>query len=59
MTDQLVLIDIDDSPAAWHLDAATRELGRIGVARARAALRSAGQPDRRGTVPDGDLSAAA
>lgn len=59
MTDQLVLIDIEDAPAAWQLDAATRELGRLGVARARAALRAAEQSDRRGIVPDDGLSAAA
>jgi hypothetical protein len=33
---QLVLVD---TPRAWRLDERTRELGREGIARARAALR--------------------
>ena len=56
MTDQLILIDIEEVPPVWQLDARTCELGRRGVARARAALRAAGGT---GTVPDGDLPAAA
>jgi hypothetical protein len=44
---QLTLID---TPTAWRLDDHTREVGRDGIARARAALRAGlgagGSPDR-------------
>jgi hypothetical protein len=54
---QLTLID---TPRSWKLDERTREVGREGVARARAALRaglhtrthtaSGASPPRRGTA---------
>ena len=72
MTDQLVLIDIvpDIVPAevpadkatakaSWHLDPATCEIGRRGVARARKALQATRTPARTDTVPSPDLPAAA
>ncbi len=59
MTDQMILIDTDDTAAVWHLDAATRETGRRGVARARAALQAAGRDRRAGIVSSDDLPAAA
>jgi hypothetical protein len=40
MTTQLRLI-IDDRPADWRLDEETREVGRRGLAEARAALQEA------------------
>ena len=64
MTDQLVLIDIvlEERAAAragWQLDAATCEIGRRGVARARKALRAARTQARPDTVPRTNLPAAA
>jgi hypothetical protein len=40
MERQLILLEQD---ADWRLDERTREIGRAGVARAREALRAAGQ----------------
>ena len=41
---------IDPAPPAWRLDEHTREVGRLGVAAARAALRTArsrqGEPEQ-------------
>ena len=51
MTRQLRLIE-KKSQANWKLDRRTRELGRKGIADARAALAAAP------TVPDVDLDAA-
>ena len=68
MTDQLVLIDIvteagadarADSASSWQLDAATCEVGRRGVARARQALRTARSQAGAATVPNPNLPAAA
>lgn len=64
MTDQLVLIDIlpaqkAPSTDSWQLDAATCEIGRRGVARARQALRAARVQARTATVRSPDLPAAA
>ena len=68
MTDQLVLIDIVPAEvpadkavakASWHLDPATCEIGRRGVARARKALQATRTPARTDTVPSPDLPAAA
>jgi hypothetical protein len=47
MERQLVLLE---APVDWRLDERTREIGRRGVANARAALQSA-RPD--GDDPDG------
>jgi hypothetical protein len=55
MARQLALLD---SPPEWHIDDQTREVGREGLARARAALAAAHQPDEaqptrgRGPVTD-------
>ncbi|MYB28905.1 MAG: hypothetical protein F4X38_07170 [Acidimicrobiaceae bacterium] len=68
MTNQLVLIDIApeeraaaraDSASSWQLDAATCEIGRRGVARARQALRAARSQAQTATVPSPNLPAAA
>lgn len=72
MTDQLVLIDtvpedradaradaMADSASSWQLDAATCEIGRRGVARARRALLEARAKARTATVPSPNLPAAA
>jgi hypothetical protein len=40
MTTQLVLIE---TPADWHLDDATRAIGRRGLAEARSALQAGGR----------------
>lgn len=48
MTRQLVLID--ESPRDWRMDERTREIGRRGVAAARAALAAHARPD----APDSD-----
>ena len=45
MSTQLVL-PVSTSPN-WKLDRQTREIGRRGIAEARAALRAAGNDDRR------------
>lgn len=42
MENQLPLID--SGPRSWKLDRRTREIGRRGIAQARAALRSATGP---------------
>jgi hypothetical protein len=44
MDNQLPLID--SGPRSWKLDRRTREIGRRGVAQARAALQAAHGPDR-------------
>ena len=68
MTNQLVLIDIApeeraaaraDSARSWQLDAATCDIGRRGVARARQALRAARSQAQTATVPSPNLPAAA
>ena len=68
MTNQLLLIDIApeeraaaraDSASSWQLDAATCEIGRRGVARARQALRAARSQAQTATVPSPNLPAAA
>ena len=68
MTDQLVLIDIAPEERAdtgtgssrdWELDAATCEVGKRGVAQARAALRAARARAGTATVPGPNLPAAA
>ena len=48
MARQLALLD---TPPEWHIDDQTREVGRAGLARARAALAAAahGQADPRPT----------
>lgn len=45
MENQLPLID--SGPRSWKLDRRTREIGRRGVAQARAALRAATGPAAR------------
>lgn len=49
-TSQLTLID---TPRSWRMDEHTREVGREGVARARAALRAGlrARPDAPGGSP--------
>ncbi len=49
----------DRNSFAWQLDAKTCETGRLGVARARAALAAAGCPGRSATVDGRDLPTAA
>ena len=66
MTMQLTLIN---TPKAWRLDKHTREVGREGVAKARAALREGRQrspvtstahpPGRKGTGTSGQRRPAA
>lgn len=46
MEKQLTLVD---TPKAWKLDRRTREIGRKGVADARAALRRAGSGQHAGS----------
>jgi len=57
MTAQLTLIDTDDS-VSWKIPEATRQIGRKGLAEARAALHSIPRrfddADPRGTSPQGD-----
>lgn len=45
MKRQLVLLE--DNPTVWRLDDHTREVGRLGIAKAREALRRA-EADRAG-----------
>lgn len=54
MSTQLTL-PVSTSPANWKLDRTTREIGRRGIAEARAALRRAGSTDGR---PPGHRQAA-
>ena len=42
MENQLPLLD--SGPRSWKLDRRTREIGRRGIAQARAALRSTARP---------------
>lgn len=49
MARQLTLLD---SPPAWRIDEATREVGRRGVAEARASLQAAMAAER--TAPDAE-----
>lgn len=44
MERQLALLEDEEHPADWRLDDDTRELGRAGVAAARAALASLPRP---------------
>jgi hypothetical protein len=65
LVDPVTVVEDDASPgndAEWHLDEHTREVGRLGIAAARAALRSsstrtrASGPDR-GATPDTERNA--
>jgi hypothetical protein len=49
MENQLPLID--SGSRSWKLDRRTREIGRRGVAQARAALRAAASPDAHPDAP--------
>ena len=51
VTNQLTLIEL---PTGWHLDERTREVGRRGLAAARAALSAARAHDLDDAVPAAD-----
>lgn len=50
MTTQLKLIETGE--VDWRLDEHTKEIGRQGIARARAALRRAGAPVKADAAPE-------
>ena len=49
MKRQLVLLE--DTSTVWRLDEHTREVGRVGIAKAREALRRAEQARREASAP--------
>ena len=49
MKRQLVLLE--DTSTVWQLDDHTREVGRVGIAKAREALRRAEQARREASAP--------
>jgi hypothetical protein len=53
MTSQHAQLTLIDTPRSWRLDEHTREVGREGIARARAALRN-GLHDRTQDPPGSD-----
>jgi hypothetical protein len=56
MTTQLRLLETHDT--VWKLDERTKEIGRRGLARARAALRPEGSPASGGPTADEQATAA-